>query len=378
MYVCTVCMCCHLFFQMHCVHVNCFLQVRSRTNSDAFGSDGIDKSIDNDEESSGSDGDIVESGTEDETEGQSQSQREGEGERKTRVRSDESLDSESHRERLSAITISGSPERERYSSLEHDEDCDVTYETEDAHGIFRDAGTDEDEASVGYYPFAPVMKRNSLEGMGLGLPGGIVPRKWEHKDMNTDWKFVNSIAIPIIHKFTTRTNGSCISPRVPGVCWSYFGADPEWGEKQAAQLTVELETALVNYDVKIQAQNGNVEVLPRVMHKGKVVTEFLQKITEQRAGKLPSFVLVAGSDPADSDIFDSVYQQISECRPQDGIETCAAFSVHVGSVDNYSAGAFVPAVEDMQELLVALAASDSTDKSSVGQGCSMVIDGSVR
>jgi trehalose-phosphatase len=164
---------------------------------------------------------------------------------------------------------------------------------------------------------------------------------------------------------------------VPGVCWSYFGADPEWGEKQAAQLTVELETALVNYDVKISAQKGSVEVIPRVMHKGKLVTEFMQKITSQRAGKLPSFILVAGSNPADSDIFDAVYDQISECRPQDGIETCAAFSVHVGSVDNYSAGAFVPGVEDMEDLLVALADSDSTDKSGAEKCCNLVIDGSV-
>ena len=333
---------------------------------------------------------------------------EGEGEgRHPRHRSDESMDSVGSlvlHERLSALTISSSSPGRRRS--QDREDGDGGYEEEDALGIFRDAGSDEedtfendeeggggdgaslDESSVVYYPFTPGSKKNSMEGLGLGLGmvgsggmgGGLGPRKWIHKDMKTDWKIVNSIAIPIIHKFTTRTNGSCISPRVPGVCWSYFGADPEWGEKQAAQLTVELETALVNYDVKIQAQKGHVEVLPRNMHKGKVVTEFLQKITKQRAGKLPSFILVAGADPADSEIFDSVYQQIAECRPQDGIETCAAFSVHVGAVDNYSAGAFVPAVEDMQELLVALAASDSTDKS-VEEGkhmCSMVIDGSVQ
>lgn len=318
-----------------------------------------------------------------------------------RRRSDESVDSVGSllHQRLSALTAGSSPGR-------------VRWEEEDAMGIFRDAGTDDmfehehqhlhqhegkdekanEEDSVVYYPFTPGSKRNSMEGMGLGVGGasaagalgngGVGPRKWEHKDMKTDWRIVNSIAIPIIHKFTTRTNGSCISPRVPGVCWSYFGADPEWGEKQAAQLTVELETALVNYDVKIQAQRGHVEVLPRVMHKGKVVTEFLQKITTQRASKLPSFVLVAGADPADSDIFDSVYSQIAECRPQDGIETCAAFSVHVGAVDNYSAGAFVPAVDDMQELLVALAASESTEKRSPemkgGYEYSMVIDGSVQ
>lgn len=341
------------------------LQTRSRADSDALGSDDLTKVVLGDDESSVSDADMVDDDGALEL-GQSP------------LQSDESLDG-TMRERLSALSVSSSPERERFSSLEKSE-----AEVEDSLGIFRDAGSDEeadegeDESSVVYYPFTPGTKKMSMEGLGLTMPSGAVPRKWEHKDMNTDWKVVNSIAIPIIHRFTTRTNGSCISPRVPGVCWSYFGADPEWGEKQAAQLTVELETALVTYDVKIQASKGHVEVLPRIAHKGKVVTEFLKKIATQRAGKLPSFVLVAGSDSADSDIFDSVYQQISECRPQDGIETCAAFSVHVGSVDNYSAGAFVPAVEDMQELLVALAASESTDNIESEEKCCMIIDGSVQ
>ena len=45
-------------------------------------------------------------------------------------------------------------------------------------------------------------------------------------------------AVPIISKFTDRTNGTCQSPRIPGIGWSYFGADPEEGYRQARQLTV--------------------------------------------------------------------------------------------------------------------------------------------
>jgi hypothetical protein len=44
--------------------------------------------------------------------------------------------------------------------------------------------------------------------------------------------------VPIITKYTYRTNGTCQSPRIPGIGWSYFGADPEEGYKQAKQLTV--------------------------------------------------------------------------------------------------------------------------------------------
>jgi hypothetical protein len=44
--------------------------------------------------------------------------------------------------------------------------------------------------------------------------------------------------VPIITRFTFRTNGTCQTPRIPGIGWSYFGSDPDWGEKQASQLKV--------------------------------------------------------------------------------------------------------------------------------------------
>lgn len=44
--------------------------------------------------------------------------------------------------------------------------------------------------------------------------------------------------MPIIARYTFRTNGTCQSPRIPGIGWSYFGADPEEGHRQAKQLTV--------------------------------------------------------------------------------------------------------------------------------------------
>jgi len=69
-------------------------------------------------------------------------------------------------------------------------------------------------------------------------------RVWQHTDFGVDWQAVCAIAVPIISRYTFRTNGTCLSPRVPGVGWSYFGADPDWGEKQATQLRIDLEAAL--------------------------------------------------------------------------------------------------------------------------------------
>jgi trehalose 6-phosphate synthase/phosphatase len=132
----------------------------------------------------------------------------------------------------------------------------------------------------------------------------ITDRTWDHMDLSIDWDTVKNIAIPIMSKFTTRTNGTCMTPRIPGIGWNYFGADPEWGEKQVIQLKIELETALVDHDVRIVLLPGSLDIVPRTFDKGVIISEFLHRIRTIRAGKLPSFILVAGNEPNDNKMFD--------------------------------------------------------------------------
>lgn len=83
-----------------------------------------------------------------------------------------------------------------------------------------------------------------------------------------DWDAVKAIAIPIISKFSARTNGTCLISSIPGIGWSYFNAEPEWGKRQASQLKVELEASLANFDVKVDMLvNGSVEIVPRTLEK---------------------------------------------------------------------------------------------------------------
>jgi hypothetical protein len=44
---------------------------------------------------------------------------------------------------------------------------------------------------------------------------------------------------------------SCVSVRLrdPGLAWSYYSTDPEWGLMQARSLIGELETALTAHEV---------------------------------------------------------------------------------------------------------------------------------
>ncbi len=45
--------------------------------------------------------------------------------------------------------------------------------------------------------------------------------------------------------------------------WNFFGADPDWASKQAAQLIIELEAALAMHDVKISNNgSGGIEIVP--------------------------------------------------------------------------------------------------------------------
>ena len=58
-------------------------------------------------------------------------------------------------------------------------------------------------------------------------------RDWFIFDYGVNWDLVKAIAMPILNRYTARTNGSSIRIRDPSVAWSYYRTDPEWGLMQA-------------------------------------------------------------------------------------------------------------------------------------------------
>ncbi|RYZ14043.1 MAG: hypothetical protein EOO70_08030, partial [Myxococcaceae bacterium] len=144
------------------------------------------------------------------------------------------------------------------------------------------------------------------------LPSSTFERTWGCLDCNVNWTAVQAIASPIISRYTFRTNGTCQSPRFPGIAWSYFGADPEWGLKQAAQLVLELEAALIQHDVTVTSLiPGSIEVIPRTLDKGALVRKVLQRALEQRAGKLPGLIAVVGGDDPDEAMTQAVLDEVA-------------------------------------------------------------------
>lgn len=159
----------------------------------------------------------------------------------------------------------------------------------------------------------------------------LYQRKWGCLDFNIDWEAVRNIAVPIMTKFMFRTNGSCLSPRFPGIGWSFFGADPEWGESQAKQLQVELEAALAYHDVKITSQiQGSIEIVPKALNKGLIVKLLLRRVLAKRGGQLPHFAMIIGDEPSDDKMFDALYETMRDIPEGAGVKNLDAFTIMVG------------------------------------------------
>jgi trehalose 6-phosphate synthase/phosphatase len=180
-------------------------------------------------------------------------------------------------------------------------------------------------------------------------------RVWQQFDFNIDWQAVGDIAVPIIEKYTFRTNGSCMSPRVSGIAWNYFGADPDWGEKQAVLLQLDLEAALANYDVKILSQiQGSIEIVPTGLTKGVMVEEFFKKLLSFRAGLVPAFAFVAGDEDSDDCMFDVFYELLNNSQNA-SVQTIRGFTVSVGKRPGTSATLYANDVNHIEKVLTSLA-----------------------
>ena len=115
--------------------------------------------------------------------------------------------------------------------------------------------------------------------------------------------FCGKVALPIMSKFTARTNGSFIKIAHSSVGWSYYECDPEFGSLQAKYLVMELERELAAYDVRFVNLKGIVEVVPRRLNKGIVVKKILRYVAAQNDNAGVDFVLCMGDDISDEKMF---------------------------------------------------------------------------
>jgi trehalose 6-phosphate synthase/phosphatase len=111
------------------------------------------------------------------------------------------------------------------------------------------------------------------------------------------------VALPIMSKYTVKTNGSFIKLAHSSIGWSYFSCDPEFGRLSAQFLVVELERELAAYDVRFVNLKGIVEVIPRRLNKGIIVKKILRGVAARDGNAGVDFILCMGDDISDEKMF---------------------------------------------------------------------------
>jgi len=162
----------------------------------------------------------------------------------------------------------------------------------------------------------------SISGLGLAASNGACfawpckegqqGHQWYSFEFGDDWNAVKELALPIMSKYTARTNGSTMKLSDASIGWSYYSCDPEWGSLQARHLLVELEHQLAAFDVRFVTIKGGLEVVPKMMNKGVVVTKILREVASRNNQQGLDFILCIGDDVTDEKMFTSVYKFKSE------------------------------------------------------------------
>ena len=170
-----------------------------------------------------------------------------------------------------------------------------------------------------------------LTGIGLAVSNGArfspplqpgqMRREWNTFDLGVDWDAVKRVALPVLSKYTARSNGSFVKLTSFSIGWAYYSCDPEWGSLQAAHLVMELESELRAFDVRFVTLKGIVEVVPRKLNKGLIVSQVLRDTDAANPAQGVDFVLCFGDDISDEKMFTSVFSFLAEkgdesnCKP---------------------------------------------------------------
>jgi trehalose 6-phosphate synthase/phosphatase len=162
---------------------------------------------------------------------------------------------------------------------------------------------------------------SSIEKVGLAASNGASfawpakqrggERVWRSFQFGVDWEGVKRVAIPIMSKYSARTNGSSLKVLGLSLSWSYFSCDPEWGAQQAKYIIPELVEALKSFDVQVVGLKGQIEVIPSKLNKGVVVKRILREASV-KAGAFPEMILCVGDDKSDEAMFKEVFEFLSE------------------------------------------------------------------
>lgn len=137
--------------------------------------------------------------------------------------------------------------------------------------------------------------------------------------IDVDFEEARTIAKPIMDDFVSRTPNAQLEQKDFASVWHYRNVPVELAYVRTANLVHELTSALLAYDVSVHKGHKIVEVKPTGVDKGNAVDNLIRNHN-------PDFVLVAGDDYTDEDMFKVVGQDAASIKVGAG-ETAARHRV---------------------------------------------------
>lgn len=139
---------------------------------------------------------------------------------------------------------------------------------------------------------------------------------------------------PLLERYAERTPGAHIEEKNFAFVWHYRNVSPELAYARNSSLKHDLNTLLAGTEIGIYSGNKIIEIKPRTIRKSTIVNEIIDS-------NPPEFVLCAGDDYTDEDMFASLPD--------------TAFTIRVGIHDT-NARFQVSSVEKLRALLKSLLA----------------------
>ena len=174
--------------------------------------------------------------------------------------------------------------------------------------------------------------RSTLIGWFVGIPKLVLAaehgawirhnKKWHKAD--GDFETYREDLKTIMKSYVARTEGSEFEEKDFGLVWHYINVEPQLAYRRTADLSRELENAIDSEHVGMYRGHNIIEVKQKNVNKGHAVEAVLDE-------KLYDFVLCAGDDYTDEDMFSVVNEEAITIKVGPGA-TKAKFQVE--SVDD--------------------------------------------
>ncbi|KAJ9663374.1 threalose-6-phosphate phosphatase [Neophaeococcomyces mojaviensis] len=117
------------------------------------------------------------------------------------------------------------------------------------------------------------------------------------ESMDMGW---HAVAGKVFDRLAMEVPGSEVERKEVAIVWHYRNADQAVGLRVAKEKQAELETELRNWDVEVGLGSNILEVKPKSLNKGVIVSRLVDEIFDSEKG----FVFCAGDDTTDEGEFE--------------------------------------------------------------------------